>query len=101
LASYKAYSSSIRDVSSEAFTKLEAYQIEKYFRHDVYSVVKHYAEKHDSAGHTPEENRFLEKVMESFKRNGLDLEESKRRELEEVKKKISELCIKFQQVSTT
>lgn len=39
----------------------------------------------------------MAKLLEGYKRNGLDLEETKRKELEDVKKKISELCIKFQQ----
>lgn len=36
-------------------------------------------------------------VLEFFERNGLGLEKSKKERLQEVKKEISELCIKFQQ----
>eukprot|EP01127_Copromyxa_protea_P007219 TRINITY_DN17134_c0_g1_i1.p1 TRINITY_DN17134_c0_g1~~TRINITY_DN17134_c0_g1_i1.p1 ORF type:complete len:146 (-),score=23.64 TRINITY_DN17134_c0_g1_i1:45-482(-) len=66
--SYVSADKNIRDASSETYTKLEAYAIEKSFRHDVYSVVQRYAQKHDASKFNAEENRFLEKVLEAYER---------------------------------
>jgi len=88
---------SIRDVSTAANRDLEAYQIEKQFREDVYQVVKQYSTTHDPSKFTPEENRYLVKTLEAYDRNGLGLPPEKKEKLKNVKKEISELCIAFQQ----
>jgi len=88
---------SIRDASTEARKVLDAYQIEKNFREDIYQIVKKYSALHHTSEHTPEENRYLTKLLETFDRNGLGLPQDKKERLKAVKTEISEFCIQFQQ----
>lgn len=52
----------MRDAATAANQAIEAYQIEKNFREDIYQLVKAYAKIHDRSKHTAEENRFVDKV---------------------------------------
>lgn len=45
---------------------------------------------------TPEDRRLVNKIVLDFQRNGLALSNEKQEKAKEIKKKIADLCIKFQ-----
>jgi Zn-dependent oligopeptidase len=64
-------------------------------REDVYRVVLAYKNKGETLG--SDRQRFLDKLLETYQRNGLFLPPDKQKRLKEIKTRISELCIQFQQ----
>ncbi|KAJ2727161.1 metalloendopeptidase [Coemansia sp. Benny D115] len=87
----------VRDASTEAEAKLEAFEIESNMREDVYRVVRAvYENKDEMARLGDEDRRLVDKIHEGFRDNGLALSKDKREKLGEIIKHISELCIKFQ-----
>eukprot|EP01122_Echinamoeba_exundans_P003129 TRINITY_DN1327_c0_g1_i4.p1 TRINITY_DN1327_c0_g1~~TRINITY_DN1327_c0_g1_i4.p1 ORF type:complete len:695 (-),score=120.32 TRINITY_DN1327_c0_g1_i4:47-2131(-) len=100
---------SIRDASTEANQKLEAYSVEKELRHDVYLAVKRYVEHLDSIAKSEnasasweslfstEEVFFTKKILQGFERNGLHLPSEKQSRLKLLRQEMSEISIKFQQ----
>lgn len=64
-------------------------------RHDLFSVIQSFISKTNLDSLGQEEARFLRKMERSFRRNGLHLEEEKRNELKELRKRLSEACIEF------
>ncbi|CAO3679345.1 unnamed protein product [Rhizopus stolonifer] len=85
----------IREASVEAETKVDQFSIEQSMRHDIYSVVQGYISKTDLSTLGAEEARMLEKMEQSFRRSGLHLEQEKREELKDLRKRLSEVCIEF------
>jgi thimet oligopeptidase len=85
----------VRDAANQAAVKLEAYSVQKEMREDVYHVVLAYKNKGETLD--PDRQRFLDKLLESYQRNGLFLPPDKQKRLKEIKTRISELCIQFQQ----
>jgi Zn-dependent oligopeptidase len=86
---------SVRDASTLAAVKLDAYAIQKEMREDVYRVVLSYKAKAETLD--SDRQRYLDKVIESYQRNGLGLPPDKQKRLKEIKTRISELCIQYQQ----
>jgi Zn-dependent oligopeptidase len=99
----------IRDASTEANQKLEAYSVEKELRHDVYVAVKRYVNHLDSMAKrangsgtweslfSTEEVFFTRKILQGFERNGLHLPTDKQSRLKHLRQEMSEISIKFQQ----
>ncbi|OMJ22604.1 Thimet oligopeptidase [Smittium culicis] len=86
----------IRDASMEAEKKLEEFHIESQMRRDVYKVIKAlFQSKEKWVDRCSEDKRLLEKTERSYRRNGLDLPDEGLKKLMEIKKKMSELTIKF------
>ncbi|KAG1452973.1 hypothetical protein G6F46_009734 [Rhizopus delemar] len=85
----------IREASVAAETKVDQFYIEQSMRHDIYTVVQGYIAKTDLSTLDHEDARLLEKIEQSFRRNGLHLPQEKRDELKELRKRLSEVCIEF------
>ncbi|KAI7834717.1 hypothetical protein BX661DRAFT_139353 [Kickxella alabastrina] len=86
----------VRDASSEAEEKLEAFEIELMMREDVYKVVRAvFDNQAEMAALGPEDRRLVEKLEEDYRRNGLALSAEKREKLGQINKRLSELGIKF------
>ena len=90
-------SKELRDAASAAEVLLDEYGIEISMRLDVYQA-KVNAEKNIKASGrklNPEEERLVEKLLLDGKRAGLDLPNKERKELEKLKKELSQICIEF------
>ncbi|KAJ1962835.1 metalloendopeptidase [Dipsacomyces acuminosporus] len=86
----------IRDASTEAEEKLNAFEIESLMREDVYRVVRAVLDnKEEMAKLGPEDRRLVEKIELQHRRNGLALGKEQRERLGEIKKRLSELGIKY------
>ena len=90
-----ATSKELRDASSEAEKKLEEFEVEMSMRKDVFDRVQAFSETDEAKTLSPELKRYVEKNVRDGKRNGLHLDEDKREEIKNVKKRISELGVKF------
>jgi Zn-dependent oligopeptidase len=93
--SYFSPEKDVRDASLEADKAYDAFGIEQGMRVDLYQAVLNVFNKTDLATLDPEDARLLTKTELDFRRSGLALEESKRNELKEIRKKLSELGIDF------
>ena len=92
-----ATSKELRDSANAAEVLLREYGIEMSMRVDVYQA-KVNAEKNIKASGrklNPEEERLVEKLILDGKRAGLDLPEEERKELEKLKKEVSQICVEF------
>ena len=90
-------SKELRDAANEAEVLLREYGIEMSMRPDVYQA-KVNAEKNIKASGlklNPEEERLVEKLLLDGKRAGLNLPEKERKELEKLKKELSQVCVEF------
>jgi Zn-dependent oligopeptidase len=86
--------------------KLDKYAIQKEMREDVYRVVLAYKNKISTTTTTTttttterlnsDQQRYLDKLLENFERNGLALPPDKQKQLKEIKTRISELSIQYQ-----
>ncbi|KAJ2657048.1 metalloendopeptidase [Coemansia sp. RSA 1199] len=86
----------VRDASTEAEERLNAFEIESSMREDVYAVVRavfNNASEMDKLG--AEDRRLIEKMELSYRRNGLALDKEKRERLGSIKKHLSELETRF------
>lgn len=108
-----ADSKELRDASSAADTKISAFQVECSMREDVFRSVKAYATRydalaqqaaaagasfawpHDVRPHSPEEQRFVDRILRDFRRGGLDLPAAQQAQLKELKTRMSALSIEF------
>ena len=85
----------IRDASLAADKALDAYDIKEGMNDELYKALKDYeieAKKNkewDSL--TKEDRRFVEKSIQDFKVNGIDLPADKRKKLQEIKHELGEL----------
>ena len=92
-----ATSKELRDAANAAEVLLRDYGIEMSMRLDVYQA-KINAEKNIKASGRkldPEEARLVEKSILDGKRAGLDLPDEDRKELEKLKKELSQICVEF------
>ena len=90
-------SKELRDAANAAEVLLREYGIEMSMRLDVYQA-KVNAEKNIKASDrklNPEEERLVEKLLLDGKRAGLDLPEQERKELEKLKKELSQVSVEF------
>lgn len=88
-------SKEVRDASSEAEKRIDAYNVKCSMREDVYRVVKAFAEK--KVPLSPQAQRFVDRLVRDYERLGLNLSADIRRKVEFLKTTIGELCIEFQQ----
>ena len=90
-------SKELRDSANAAEVLLREYGIEMSMRLDVYQA-KVNAEKNIKASGrklNPEEERLVEKLVLDGKRSGLNLPEKERKELENLQKELSQICVEF------
>ncbi|KAJ1953026.1 metalloendopeptidase [Linderina pennispora] len=86
----------IRDASTAAEEKLDAFEIESLMREDVYKVVRAvFDNKEEMAKLDAEDLRLVTKIEMQYRRNGLALPKEQRGRLGDIKKRLSELGIKF------
>ncbi|KAJ2616463.1 metalloendopeptidase [Coemansia sp. RSA 1365] len=86
----------VRDASMAAEEKLNAFEIESLMREDVYKVVRAVFDNPDEMSKLgPEDRRLVEKMEESYRRNGLGLNKEDRERLGTINKQLSELSIRF------
>ena len=83
----------LRDAAHEASRKLQTWSVDASFRRDVYKVVKAYA------GTKPvlqgEDAMLLKTVLRDYRRNGMELPEGRRRELQALKNRLNDLGLEF------
>ncbi|GMM38680.1 metalloendopeptidase [Saccharomycopsis crataegensis] len=88
----------IRNASTEAEKLLDKQAIESGLREDIFKNVKKvYEDNKDNDSLAPELKRFISKLYNAYRRNGLDLPKETREKVEKVSKKLSELSIQFNQ----
>lgn len=87
----------LREASNEVEKLLDEHEIEQGSRVDVFKVYNALWEKikDDKNATDPESLKFLEKVVKSYKRNGLDLPEEKREQIKKLKIELSDLGTSF------
>ncbi|KAF4674563.1 hypothetical protein FOL46_004573 [Perkinsus olseni] len=83
----------VREASSEADQKLSEHLVEMSMRKDVFDVLVALQEQHPQMD--AESERLLDRSIKEGRRNGLHLDEASREEIEKMKKRMSELSIKF------
>ncbi|CAZ79996.1 unnamed protein product [Tuber melanosporum] len=94
---YVSTNKGLRDASSEAERLLDDFGIESSMREDIYKLVSaiNKSPQSKAVDVDAESSRFLEKVYESYVRNGLGLAEKERARFKEIKKELSILGIDF------
>ena len=85
----------LRAASVDASKKLSAFQVEQNMRPDVFRTLEEFSATDEAAALEGEEKRLLDRSLRAFRRNGLQLEESKRAELKQIKVRISEIAINY------
>lgn len=83
----------LRDASTEAEQILDQSSIEQWSRTDVYSVLKSLKEKNLQLD--PESERFLNKTVLEFERNGLALPYEQREKVKKLQVELSDLKVQF------
>ncbi|XP_071757854.2 neurolysin, mitochondrial [Centroberyx gerrardi] len=91
---YVSPSKEVRSASTEADKKLSEFDVEISMRGDVFKRVIALQKKHQD-NLTPEEKRFLDRLVTLGKRNGLHLSQDIQEEITRISKLISELSIEF------
>ena len=81
----------LRDASSKAKKNINDVEIDLSIRKDVFSNIKAFSETDEAANLNYEQKRYVEKVVQAGKRNGLLLGKEDLEEFKEKKKRISEL----------
>jgi len=94
-AQHAADSKATREASVEASKKLREFGVETSMRKDLFDLVAAFSERGGSEGLTAEQKRFVEREIRSGKRNGLHLDDEKRKEITEIKKKMADLGTQF------
>ena len=88
----------VREAASAAQQKLANWQVGASMRLDVFARIDALAGNPAAlAGLSAERQRWVERTLRDKRRLGLHLEEDARKQVEDLKKRISELSIKFQQ----
>ena len=85
----------VRKASVDAAKKLSAFQVEQSMRTDVYRAFEGFSATDEAAALEGEEKRLLDRCLRSFRRSGLQLEDSKRAELKQIKVRASEISIAY------
>lgn len=88
--------SEIRDASTEAESLIDKYSIESGLREDVFNNVKKvYEATKDNSTLSLELKRYIFKLYNGYKRNGLESPKETREKIEKVSKELSELSITY------
>lgn len=88
----------LRDASTKASAKYEEFSIESGMREDVYKVIHSVflkVKENPSLAGDKETKRFVEKLDNQYRRNGLGLPEDKREQVKKIQKQLSKLAIEF------
>lgn len=88
-----ATSKDVREASVEAEKIIDAHNVNCSMREDVYLVVKAFAARGEWLD--SEAQRYVNRLVREFERQGVHLTSGKREEFERVKTRIGELCNKF------
>ncbi|KAJ2672329.1 metalloendopeptidase [Coemansia sp. RSA 1085] len=89
----------IRDASTAAEERLNAFEIESLMREDVYKVVRAvYDNAVEMEKLSPEDKRLVEKMEQDYRRKGLALDKDKRKQLGEILERLSELALRFNRI---
>ncbi|XP_035228689.1 thimet oligopeptidase-like isoform X2 [Stegodyphus dumicola] len=83
----------IRDASTEADHRLQAFDVEISMRQDVFNKLLIVEKKQELM--KPEAKRFLERLIKLGKRNGLHLSGEIQKEIKTIKGRMNDLCIQF------
>ncbi len=82
-----------REASRNAEEKISKEMIDAFFDADLYKAILEYDPKSEKL--SPSERRFLDDMVLSFKRQGLDLPKKQQEEVKTIRKQLVELSIKF------
>lgn len=95
---YTSPEESIRVAAHDAQIKIQEFVVDSLSNNvALYNAIKSYAENQkDTEKLTPQECYFLEKTMEDFKRNGLDLPADKLEQVKALKKELGALQLDFE-----
>lgn len=93
---HAAVDKAVREASSKAEQKLEEFDVEMSMRRDIFDRVVGFKNSVGTGGLTAEQKRLVEKLILHGKRNGLHLSDEIQQEVKKIKKRMSELSIKFQ-----
>ncbi|XP_054707162.1 thimet oligopeptidase-like [Uloborus diversus] len=84
----------VRDASTEAEAKFEAFDIEIEMRQDIFNKLLILQKKQEDM--KPEAKRYLEKLIQRGERGGLHLPEETQKQVKDLKTRLTELGIQFQ-----
>ena len=90
-------SKELRDAANAAEVLLREYRIEISMRLDIHQAKVNAENNIKASGHelNSEEERLVEKLLLDGKRTGLNLPDEERKELEKLKKELSQTCVEF------
>lgn len=88
-------SDNVRRASAEAERRIDAHILSCSQREDVYRVIKAFAARGEWVG--PEAKRFVQSLIRDFERNGLNLTETKKEEVQRLRSRIDELSMRYVQ----
>ncbi|WP_456377026.1 M3 family metallopeptidase [Thiolapillus sp.] len=84
----------LREAAYEATKKLQKWLIDASFRQDVYQAVKTVADTNPAV--SGEDAMYLKTVLRDYRRNGMELPEAKRQQLQKLKNHLNTLGLEFQ-----
>lgn len=85
----------IRDVSRECETAVDEYMIDIFTRKELFQAIQGYASARKKESLEDAEKRLVDKFLLSFKRNGMELSESKRKKVIKLQKELVNLQNEF------
>ncbi|XP_047472872.1 thimet oligopeptidase-like [Penaeus chinensis] len=93
---HAATDKAVREASSKAEQKLEEFDVEMSMRKDIFDRVVAFKENVGVEGMSSEQKRLVDKLILHGRRNGLHLSSEIQDQVKSIKKRMSELSIKFQ-----
>ncbi|DBA03177.1 TPA: hypothetical protein N0F65_003897 [Lagenidium giganteum] len=87
----------IRDACTKADEAIEEFLVQRGMRADVYKVVKQLLASPEGQSINATKKRYVQRLVQDFERNGLQLDEAKQQDVQKWKQKLSKLGIQFHQ----